>query len=50
MNVVADLGVGEQSEFIARGNVMCCVKSTPNNIVSSSCSSGNLLLANLDVI
>lgn len=40
MNVVADFGVGEQSEFIARGNVMCCIKSNPSNIFSSSCSNG----------
>ena len=50
MNVIADFCVGEQSESIARGNMMCCVKTTPSDIVSISCSSGNLLLANLDVI
>jgi len=35
MNVVADFGVGEQSKCTDRGHVMCCVKSSPNSIVSS---------------
>lgn len=49
MNLVAGLGVGEESEFITRRSVMSCVKSTPNNIVGSRCSSGKLLSAALGV-